>query len=367
MKGLYIHIPFCIQKCRYCDFVSYTGMETEAHNYISSVIEEMEEYRGEEIDTVFIGGGTPTILPYQETDRLLKACFERFKISSDCEFTAEANPGTLDTDKVRALKDGGVNRISVGVQSFNDGELKKIGRIHDAKTAYNTIWKLSEAGFSNINIDLMTSLPNQTVKSLAATLNTAMKLPITHISAYSLIIEDGTPIAKEYHDGELTLPDEDADREMYEYTIKTLAKNGFNQYEISNFAKQGCECRHNIKYWQCREYIGLGAAAHSYLNGKRFYNTSELSEYMSGNRHTNDIITLTEQDKISEFMIMGLRMNIGISENEFKKRFKKSIDDVYKAEIEKFIEYGFLVRNNGFIRFSDKGRNVSNSILCEFV
>ncbi len=367
MKGLYIHIPFCIQKCRYCDFVSYTGMETEAHNYISSVIEEMEEYRGEEIDTVFIGGGTPTILPYQETDRLLKACFERFKIGSDCEFTVEANPGTLDADKISALNDGGVNRISVGVQSFNDGELKKIGRIHDAKTAYNTIWKLSEAGFSNINIDLMTSLPNQTVKSLAATLNTAMKLPITHISAYSLIIEDGTPIAKEYHDGELTLPDEDADREMYEYTIKTLAKNGFNQYEISNFAKQGCECRHNIKYWQCREYIGLGAAAHSYLNGKRFYNTSELSEYMSENRHTNDIITLTEQDKISEFMIMGLRMNIGISENEFKKRFKKSIDDVYKAEIEKFIEYGFLVRNNGFIRFSDKGRNVSNSILCEFV
>lgn len=367
MKGLYIHIPFCVKKCRYCDFVSYTNRETAFHDYISSVIEEMDEYADSEIDTAFIGGGTPTILPAEEIKRLLDTCFKKFKFSTDYEFTAEANPGTLDDEKIHALLDGGVNRISVGVQSFNDGELRKIGRIHDAKTAYNTTWKLSEAGFSNINIDLMTALPDQTMASLANTLDAAVKLPVTHISAYSLIIEDGTPIAKEYHDGELTLPDEDADREMYEYTIKTLAKNGFNQYEISNFAKQGCECRHNIKYWQCREYIGLGAAAHSYLNGKRFYNTSELSEYMSENRHTNDIITLTEQDKISEFMIMGLRMNIGISENEFKKRFKKSIDDVYKAEIEKFIEYGFLVRNNGFIRFSDKGRNVSNSILCEFV
>lgn len=367
MKGLYIHIPFCIQKCRYCDFVSYTGRETETHNYISSVIEEMDEYKGEEIDTVFIGGGTPTILPSREIDRLLKACFEKFKISSDYEFTVETNPGTLDDDKIRVMLDGGVNRISVGVQSFSDDELLKIGRIHDRETAYNTIWKLSETGFSNINIDLMTAIPNQTVKSLASTLDTAIKLPITHISAYSLIIEDGTPIAKEYHDGKLALPDEDTDREMYSYTVQTLENNGFNQYEISNYAKRGYECRHNIKYWQCNEYIGLGAAAHSYLNGKRFYNTSDLSEYMSGARHTNDIITLTESDKISEFMIMGLRMNVGISENEFKKRFGKCVDDVYKTELEKFIKYGFLIRNGGFIRFSDAGRNVSNAILCEFV
>lgn len=367
MRGLYIHIPFCRQKCKYCDFISFANMEGMFSQYISALAKEMEEYRGEKIDTVFIGGGTPTILPGAELKRLLSLCFEKFNIASDYEFTVEANPGTLDDYKIKTLSDGGVNRISVGVQSFNDEELRKIGRIHDSKTAYNTICQLAKSGFSNINLDLMTALPGQNMELLSHTLDTALTLPITHISAYSLIIEEGTPLEREYSEGKLMLPNEDEDREMYAYTVSRLKDSGFGQYEISNFAKDGFECRHNKKYWKCEEYIGLGAAAHSYLGGKRFSNTSVLSEYLSGKRHTEDVTVLTERDRIAEFMIMGLRMNEGISEAEFKRRFGKSINSVYKPELEKFIRGGFLIREKGAIRFSDKGRDVSNSILCDFV
>lgn len=367
MKGLYIHIPFCRQKCKYCDFTSFTNMEGMFSEYISALTEEMEEYRAEKVNSVFIGGGTPTALPSGELKKLLQTVFKKFDISADCEFTVEANPGTIDEEKIKVLLDGGVNRISVGVQSFNDNELKKIGRIHDSKMAYNTICQLSELGFSNINIDLMTALPSQTKASLSDTINTALSLPITHISAYSLIIEDGTPLEREYSKGMLILPNEDEDREMYADTVTALQNNGFHQYEISNFAKNGFECRHNKKYWQCEEYIGLGVAAHSYIDGKRFYNTSDLSEYIGGKMHTGDELYLTERDKIGEFMIMGLRMNVGISEAEFLKRFRKCIDDVYSRELEKFVSSGLLIRENGTIRFTDRGRDISNTVLCEFV
>jgi oxygen-independent coproporphyrinogen-3 oxidase len=213
----------------------------------------------------------------------------------------------------------------------------------------------------------MTALPSQTKASLSDTINTALSLPITHISAYSLIIEDGTPLEREYSKGMLILPNEDEDREMYADTVTALQNNGFHQYEISNFAKNGFECRHNKKYWQCEEYIGLGVAAHSYIDGKRFYNTSDLSEYIGGKMHTGDELYLTERDKIGEFMIMGLRMNVGISEAEFLKRFRKCIDDVYSRELEKFVSSGLLIRENGTIRFTDRGRDISNTVLCEFV
>lgn len=367
MRGIYIHIPFCVQKCKYCDFISFTGCDDLFSDYVGALEEEMEEYGGERADTLFIGGGTPTVLPRDCIERLLDACFKNFRIASGYELTVEANPGTLDLDKTKALISGGVNRISVGVQSFNDEELRKIGRIHNSKTAYNTICQLKENGFDNINIDLMTALPGQTKESLAHTLETVISLPATHISAYSLIIEDGTPLEKEYSRGNITLPDEDEDREMYAMTVKRLKEGGFSQYEISNFAKEGFECRHNKKYWQCGEYIGLGAAAHSYMDGRRYYNTSVLQEYISGKKHSSDVTVLTEHDKIGEFMIMGLRMNEGISETEFLKRFKRTVDSVYGAELEKLIGGGFLTRENGRIAFTDKGRDVSNSVLCELV
>lgn len=367
MRGIYIHIPFCVKKCKYCDFVSFADRTDEFSGYVSAVIDEMAEYRGERVDTIFIGGGTPTVLPYKELGRLIGECFKNFNIASDYEFTVEANPETVTDDKIKAMLFGGVNRVSVGAQSFNDAELKKIGRIHDAKTAYNTICQLKEMGFNNINLDLMTALPNQTRESLSRTLETALSLPITHISAYSLIIEENTPLEREYSRGELVLPSEDEDRKMYKMTVETLKKSGFNQYEISNFAKAGYECRHNKKYWQCEEYIGLGVAAHSYLDGKRFYNTSDLKQYMSDRKHSEDVTVLTERDKIGEFMIMGLRMNEGISEAEFLRRFGTTVDGMYADELEKFVNGGFLVRKNGKIALTDMGRDVSNSVLCEFV
>ncbi|MGN0107148.1 MAG: radical SAM family heme chaperone HemW [Hominilimicola sp.] len=365
MKGLYIHIPFCAQKCKYCDFVSFAGKETLADGYIKALKREAEEYRGERIDTIFIGGGTPSVLTAEQIREVTRICFDTFDVTADYEFTIETNPGTLDDSKITAMLDGGINRVSVGVQSFNDDELHKIGRIHDAQMAYNTIWHLKKMGFLNINLDLMTALPGQTMESLKNTLKTAVSLPVSHISAYSLIIEDGTPLEREYSKGQLILPDEDTDREMYAYTVDFLKKNGFLQYEISNFAKEGFECRHNIKYWTGEEYIGLGTAAHSYTGNERYYNTSDINAYINGAKR--EVTPLTRQDKISEFIITGLRMNRGISGKVFRERFGMDIKSLYGDVIKKFINLGLMRCDGESYSLTEKGIDVSNSILCEFV
>lgn len=365
MKGLYIHIPFCRQKCRYCDFVSFTGMENMTERYIEALKNEAEKYRGQPVDTIFLGGGTPTVLTAEQLTAVTKICFDYFDVQSNYEFTVEANPGTLDDSKITAMLAGGVNRISVGVQSFNDGELQKIGRIHNAETAYNTICHLKKMGFNNINIDIMTALPSQTRESLAKTLKTAVSLPVTHISAYSLIIEDGTPLERDYSQGRLTLPDEDTDRLMYADTVEILKDNGFLRYEISNFARDGFKCRHNIKYWTGEKYIGLGAAAHSYDGEKRYFNTSDIDAYING--AVSEETALTKDDKISEFIITGLRMEDGISESTFLERFGVEIQDIYGRELSKFVNLGLLSYKNGRYALTSRGIDISNSILCEFV
>lgn len=366
MKGLYIHIPFCKSKCKYCDFTSFSGAENKISAYLEALFREMDKYSGEKVDTVFIGGGTPTILNVKQLDTLLKKCNSCFDIESRAEFSIELNPGTADDDKIKTLLCNGVNRVSVGIQSLNDNELKKIGRIHNAQTAYNTVCKLSELGFNNINADIMTALPSQDRKSLLATLTELIKLPLTHISAYSLIIEEGTPLSEELVGGKITLPDEDEDREMYRMTVEMLEKSGFLRYEISNFAKQGYECRHNIKYWECEEYIGVGLSAHSYDGKRRYFNTDNLSQYLDGNFEKGGEV-LTEKDKISEFIIMGMRMDQGVSRAEFKKRFSVEIEEKFGKELEKFQKYGLISCEDERYKFTDEGRNVSNSILCEFV
>lgn len=365
MNGIYIHIPFCKRKCAYCDFVSYAGQENYADAYIDALGNEMKEYAGEKADTIFIGGGTPSILTAGQIKRLSKMVFDNFDIAENYEFTVEANPGTLDDAKITAMLESGINRISVGVQSFNDDELKAIGRIHNAETAYKTILDLKKAGFSNINLDLMTALPNQTMASLKNTLKTAVSLPVTHISAYSLIIEDGTPLEKAYSEGRLTLPDEETDREMYSYVIDYLARYGFNQYEISNFAKDSCECRHNIKYWTFAPYIGLGVAAHSFNGNERFYNTSDLHDYIKGAE--KEVITLSKKNKISEFIITGLRMNAGLNTEKFKSFFDEDIEDIFGVELIKFMSLGLMQKNDDRYSLTRKGIDVSNSVLCEFV
>ena len=367
LRGLYIHIPFCVQKCRYCDFVSFPGREAVFDDYISALSREAEEYRGQEIDTVFIGGGTPSVLMAKQLDRLFCMVNSTFKIKNGAEFSIEVNPGTVNAEKIAAIKNGGVNRVSIGVQSFNDAELQAIGRIHSAAEAKNAVLDFYNAGFLNISIDIMTSLPKQTKESLMGTLKIAVELPVKHISAYSLILEEGTPIYADYKNGVFTPLSEDADRDMFAAAVKYLHENGFSRYEISNFAKDGYESCHNKKYWECREYIGIGLAAHSYMDKKRFYNTSELNKYLRGEFHCGDVVCLTKADMISEFMMMGLRMTRGVSECEFYDRFGKDIMSVYHAQIERFINSGCMVYKDGHCFLTDRGMDVSNSVMCEFI
>ncbi len=365
MTGLYIHIPFCIQKCKYCDFVSYTGKNEIADAYIDALEREAAEYKGRSVDTIFIGGGTPTALTARQLRRVCAMCFDSFDVNKGYEFTVEANPGTIDEEKITALLEGGVNRVSVGVQSFNNAELRKIGRIHNAKTAYNTICSLKKSGFSNISLDLMLSLPLQTRESIADTLKTAVSLPVKHISAYSLMIEENTPLWREYKSGSLSIPDEDTEREIYWYTVCFLRANGFFQYEISNFAAEGYECRHNVNYWRCGEYAGLGAASHSHMNGKRYSNAPEPERYIAGAPRVVNV--LTDRDKISEFIITGLRMNKGISGEEFAERFGADIRDMFAVQLEKFTALKLMKYENGRWSLTPRGVDISNSVLCEFV
>ena len=341
-------------------------MEARFDAYLDSLTGEMQAYRGAAADTVFIGGGTPTALDAAQLARLFAAVRDNFDIASDAEFTIEANPGTVTDEKIRAMLSGGVNRVSVGVQSFNDKELRAIGRIHDAKTAYNTIISLDKAGFSNISIDLMASLPYQTAGSLESTLDTAVSLPIKHISVYSLMIEDNTPIKKKYEDGSYAMPDEDEDREMYRYTAELLKKNGFCRYEISNYAKPGYESRHNLKYWNCDEYIGVGLAAHSYVNGIRYYNTTDIEKYLGGISRAGEE-HLTDDDKRGEFMMLGLRKTSGVSAAEFKRRFGTEPEAVYGDIIKRYITLGALAYTDGSLRLTERGLDVSNTVMCEFL
>lgn len=365
MKGLYIHIPFCKQKCKYCDFVSFAGKEGKTKEYLQKLFCEMEQYKNEEINTVFIGGGTPSVLDAKSITSLMDNIKKNFYLSNDCEVTMEANPGTLCEKKIDAMLNSGINRISVGVQSFDDEELNIIGRIHTGGEAYNNICLLKKMGFDNINLDIMTALPYQTKESLKRTIDTATSLPVTHISAYSLIIEEGTPLEKEYSTGKLILPTDDEDRQMYAMAVKLLGEKGFMRYEISNFAKEGYECRHNIKYWSCNEYIGLGVAAHSYVGDKRYSNSSSLVGYLAGEK--GEEIILSQNDKISEFMMMGLRMDSGVSNKEFKKRFAKDIEEVFAYQTQKFISLGLMQKTGDRYSLTERGIDVSNSVMCEFL
>lgn len=366
MKGLYIHIPFCVRKCDYCDFVSFPECDNHFESYVNALIKEMKKYSGTEIDTVFIGGGTPSVLPSYLISKICDAVNDNFVLSDDTEWTMEVNPGTVTREKIQAMLCGGINRVSVGVQSFNDNELQAVGRIHNSREALNTVLELSSAGFTNISVDLMESLPYQTEESFKRSLDIAVSLPISHISVYSLIIEDGTPIKKKYDSGEHQIPDEDTDRDLYAFTAEFLAQYGFSRYEISNYSKPYCESRHNIKYWDCDEYIGIGAAAHSYLDGVRSYNTSDLSDYLNGTTRVGED-KLDTADKMGEFMMLGLRKTQGISKKEFNTRFGCFPEDIWGNIINKFISLGLMTEKDGFYALTQKGTDVSNSVMCEFL
>lgn len=367
MKGLYIHIPFCLKKCAYCDFNSAVAPDSKKEEYVNALICEMSEYRGAEVDTVYIGGGTPTALRTELLERVIENIKVNFSVSQNAEFTVEMNPKTADLKKLRMMHKMGVNRLSIGIQSFCDNELSALGRIHNAKDAKDAISLAREAGFKNISIDLMSAIPNQTKDSFKETLDTAISQNPDHISCYSLILEEGTPLFDMVKSGEISLCDEETERWFYEYAKDTLEKNGYMQYEISNFAKCGKVSRHNIKYWDLEEYIGLGLSAHSFLGGVRFSNTDNISEYNRHNFRSMKKEVLTKEEMMSEFMFLGLRKTEGVSKKAFFEKFKRDIYDIFPKPLEKFIKTGFLIDENGKIRLSREAVSVSNQIMCEFL
>ncbi|EJT6613849.1 oxygen-independent coproporphyrinogen III oxidase [Clostridium perfringens] len=372
--SLYIHIPFCAQKCLYCDFPSFARKDHLRKAYIEALNKEIislrEKYNNLEINTIFIGGGTPSVLESDELECLLKEV-AKLNMAKDIEYSMECNPGNLTEEKLEVMKNYGVNRISIGLQAKQDNLLKGLGRIHNYKTFKENFLLAKKVGFNNINVDLMFGLPNQRLNEWEETLREIISLEPAHISAYSLIIEEGTAFYNLYENDKLKLPTEEEERKMYHLAKKILEENGFNQYEISNYAKEGKECRHNLAYWNMDNWIGVGSAAASYINGKRIKNISSVEEYINSinekGEAVEEIINNSKNDNMEEFMFMGLRKINGIDENEFKKRFSMNINDVYGEILNKYIDEGLLIRDSGRIFLSEKGIEISNIIMADFL
>lgn len=369
--GLYIHIPFCLRKCGYCDFVSFAG-NTDLHkDYVLALIKEIYACQPVAVDTMFIGGGTPSCIDANLIFDIISSCKGHFDIRPEAEITIETNPATLTPHSLSIYKNAGINRISMGVQSMIDHELSALGRLHSAKNVIDSYAMIAGAGFGNINLDIMFGIPYQIQSSFEYTLKSVCDLNPTHISAYSLILEEGTKMYEHQNQHNLRLPGEDMERQMYGFAIDYLRSRGYKQYEISNFAKPGYESRHNLKYWHCNPYVGVGLAAHSYYGDERFYNTSNIDRYISLLRQDSLAVeektSLSDRDKISEYIIMGLRLNSGISLDDFVERFNTDLIDIFGDTINKHIENGFLQLEDNMLSFTKQGINVSNSILCDFV
>lgn len=367
---LYVHIPFCVRKCQYCDFLSGPSDEETKDRYIEALLKEIraaEHTEDYEIVSVFIGGGTPSALKAEAIASIMRTLQEQFFFCEDAEVTIEANPGTVDLEKLTIYRNVGINRLSLGLQSTDVEELKLLGRIHSYEEFLKSYEWAREAGFSNINIDLMFAIPGQTGEAWRQHLYQVAELNPEHISAYSLIIEEGTPFAEQ----NLDLPDEDTEYQMYEDTAEILERYGYRQYEISNYAKQGYMCRHNAGYWQRREYLGFGLGASSLYGGMRFSNTHQMQEYLKESRNPDqirkDVTVLSRNEQIEEFMFLGLRMTEGISEKKFEENFDVRLMDVYGDILQKYEETGFMEHIETKWRLTRKGIHVSNHILADFL
>ncbi|EDT75349.1 radical SAM family heme chaperone HemW [Clostridium butyricum] len=369
--SLYIHIPFCKQKCLYCDFPSYAGKESLINEYIRALNEEiLRKCSKYKIASIFVGGGTPSYLNEINLESLLKT-INLLDFKDDLEFTIECNPGTLNEEKLVLMKNYNVNRISMGLQTTNDNLLKEIGRIHSFEEFKKNYNQARKAGFENINVDLMFGLPNQHMKDWNASLEDVMSLEPDHISAYSLIIEEGTCFYNLYNNDKLNIPNEEEERSMYLFTKGFLEDYGYNQYEISNYAKVNKECFHNKVYWKCNEYLGLGVSASSFVDEKRFKNIDDIKIYIEKINNNEDV---TEEihvnninDDMEEFMFMGLRMIEGINLKTFKKRFGKDVFDIYDEVIKNNIKKGLLVVDSEKLYLSEKGIELSNYVMSDFI
>ncbi len=405
--SLYIHIPFCKKKCLYCDFLSAPACGQERESYVKALLREIslmaDGVKDYEVISVFFGGGTPSLLTGSQMERIMLAVRKEYHLRPDAEITVECNPATADFDKLSFYRECGINRLSIGLQSADDTELKELGRIHTYEQFLETFENARKAGFTNINIDIMSALPGQSYESYMNTLEKVITLNPEHISAYSLIIEEGTPFYERY--GEETggtdnsgkadlrypeLPDEDTERKMYHATKSVLEKAGYLRYEISNYARKGFECRHNLTYWTGVEYLGVGIGAASYLKGYRFKNCTDREEYIGhflgedngglpetkqeGSREPvifhalhEEIQSLSAKEQMEEFMFLGLRLKRGISVAEFTARFGKSPYEVYPGIIERFRNEKLLLCKDGRICLSKRGMDVANYVMAEFI
>ena len=374
--GIYIHIPFCKRKCHYCDFISYQNKTELIEQYINCICLEIENWKAKlddqyNVTTIYIGGGTPS---YIEPKHILKILsnLKEF-INSKVEITIEVNPGTVIKSKLEEYKKAGINRLSIGLQETHDELLKTIGRIHNYEEFLNTYNSARECGFENINVDLMLGLPNQTIEHLKQSLQKIIKLEPQHISIYSLILEEGTYLQKLIENGSLKLPDEETERNMYWYVKNTLEQNGFNHYEISNFAKENRESKHNMNCWKQQEYIGFGVSAHSYIKGKRFSNITSIEKYIKNieeQKYEKNIIihetqTLIEMQK--EYMLLGLRKIDGVSISEFKNKYKENPIFLFRDEISKLTLDKLIIIDGDNIKLTNKGLDLANLVWEKFV
>lgn len=374
--GIYIHIPFCKQKCNYCDFYSIKWNDEAEKNYINALLNEIKSYKnklnGEYIvDSIFFGGGTPTIIKSENLLKILDGIKNIAEVDSQCEISMEANPNTLTDENLKAYKDMGINRLSIGIQSLNDEILKKIGRIHNSSQALEAIDRAQNMGFENINADVMFNIPGQTVNDIQDTLLKIVEKGVKHISFYSLKLEEGTPMFVMEKNRKITMPDEEVERKMYYAGRSVMEDNNLNQYEISNFAVKGYECRHNLRYWNQEEYIGFGPSAHSFLNCIRYSNPSDLKFYCekSDADSFERVIQeeLSEDDLMFENIMLKLRLTVGISINEFNQRFKTDFNEMYKLQIKYLLKYDLIEYVNDNIRLTKKGMDVSNAVIEEFM
>ena len=373
--GLYFHIPFCASKCYYCDFLSFPRQK-EQERYIEALICEIEKTseslpQETSIKTIFIGGGTPTVLPPFLLERLMKAITANFKLEPYCEWTIEANPGTLEEEKIKVLKKYPITRISLGLQTTHNRLLKAIGRIHQFEDWIESIELIRKHTHWHINTDLMFALPGQSLEDFKETLQTVAAYNLEHLSVYALIIEEGTKFGTLFEQGDLKEVPEELDRKMYHEAQAYLAKQGYEQYEISNWAKPGHQCQHNLVYWHCEPYLGLGLGAHSFFDGKRFYNEEKLEAYVEA---AGDLNKLRYEEEIvtpkaarEEYIFLGLRLIKGIDTKDFKKRFGDSIWAFYPEQLKKWTTQGLLIQDGDRLYLNDYGLDVCNEIFASFI
>lgn len=384
--GIYVHIPFCKHKCYYCDFISYANKEKLVERYVNVLIKEITDVStGNKLDyengmddlfkvnTIYIGGGTPSFIESKYIVNIINTIKKYFKINENAEITIEANPGTVNENKLKDYFNAGINRLSIGLQSTNDNLLREIGRIHTYKDFLDTYTLARKVGFKNINADLIIGLPNQTIEDVEKSVNDLIDLELEHISVYSLILEEGTVLEEKVRSGKLKLPEDEEERKMYWKVKSILEENGYSHYEVSNFAKKGYESQHNLDCWKQKEYVGFGAAAHSYTNGVRYSNIENIEEYIENyeNDKTADNFVFHEKQthnmKVKEYMMLGLRKLKGVSIQEFKEKFAANPIYVFKNELEKLVNEDLLEIDGDYIRLTNKGLDLANLVWEEFV